>query len=1281
MRIVIKSFWLTTVITLIALALVMSLARITLPVISEYKGDIETLLAKNLGHPLSIGSIEAQMQGFSPSLHLLNVSMLDRSTAEPLLFFNDIRIEIDALASLRNWRPEFGSLTLSGLNLAIERTQEGKFLIAGVQGGGEQKAQLGSSQDDIVDWFFSKDHLVIEQTTLRWTDRMLDLPEWVFSDINFSLVNEGNRHQFVGHGFFPQQLGKQFNFSFDAHHDDGENIAGRGYIKTAGVELLPLQPYVYTDAPGYTIEGQFDVASWFTLDAGEFTRIDTNIKSQQLVFSAPDVAALSLNDIDTTLHWQSEENGWRLGLEHLDARQGEASWVIKNAGVRYQNQEQHRKYEVEAQHLQMASLAELVQRLPVLDKDTKQMLLAMKPQATADDFYLRWLGGGGKTEDMFARSRLSDVDISAYKKIPGVSGIDGELFFDQQQWVLNLATQDAHLDFVSMGLFRDAFHVEELRGTLVGKHEENNWEVKSEHLSFSNQHLSASAYLTLQQLTPDISPELDLVVSVDRADGRYTSHYLPVGIMRERVVKWLDRSIVGATVRSAGVAFRGPLKSFPFDSLDGRFEVQVDFKGGVLSYWPGWPPIVDIDGQLIFNEQTMEVIGRSAMTLDSKLTDVRVGIPKFRSKNRALYIKGHAAGPASNGILFLTTTPLEKTIGKHFQSTKAQGQSELDLSLRIPLNERESGVSIEGDVSFSESDLFFQDLGIDITHVNGLLSFTEKGVNAKNLRGRVLGFQTEASLTSEAQQQGIDVVIEAQGMASPDALLQRFHVPVFKSLTGDVSWQGRLRLPASGHPQLTLHSNLEGVAVNIPAPLGKPASQARSLDVAMTFPFNEKHPLRLSYGEHLQGVFELEAEEKGFVARRGELRYREGIAQLPQGKGLRLVGYLDVYDHGEWMDYMSTWADGEGDDGGADFSLAEVEARFDEGLFYGLNAQHVSLQLVEAQEGYLGEVFSAEVAGHFVIPNAADEPIAMEMDYLFYASEEVEDANAETQSKPQEIRPLQLNVGSLYRDGALLGGLAFSMTPHVDDVNALKIDIVGPHLDMALTGHWVQREGAQQTAIQGRIDSQNAGHLLETLGFLDNLKDGQAKTSLDVQWPGGIGAFALDKLVGKMKFDVKSGTLRDVDPGAGRIFGLLSVQALPRRLSLDFSDLFLEGLAFDKIKGVVEFNQGEAFTDNLLLTGPSADISITGYIDLIGKKYNQYVTVEPNLTGTLPLAVAVIANPVAGVAAWFAEKLLKKPVSGIAKILYHVSGSWDEPEVKQLGRLDYYRQQEEMLAR
>ena len=151
---------------------------------------------------------------------------------------------------------------------------------------------------------------------------------------------------------------------------------------------------------------------------------------------------------------------------------------------------------------------------------------------------------------------------------------------------------------------------------------------------------------------------------------------------------------------------------------------------------------------------------------------------------------------------------------------------------------------------------------------------------------------------------------------------------------------------------------------------------------------------------------------------------------------------------------------------------------------------------------------------------------------------------------------------------------------------------------------------------------------------------------------------------------MKEGRLLSVEPGSGRLFGLLSLQELPRRLSLDFADLFAKGFAFDKIEGWFKLEQGNAYTNSLYMEGPSAKVEVSGRTGLLTQDYDQRAFVTPALSASLPIAGALFGPAGVGVGAalYLGQQVFKEVPQQVDRFLrteYTITGSWREPKVEK----------------
>jgi uncharacterized protein YhdP len=208
----------------------------------------------------------------------------------------------------------------------------------------------------------------------------------------------------------------------------------------------------------------------------------------------------------------------------------------------------------------------------------------------------------------------------------------------------------------------------------------------------------------------------------------------------------------------------------------------------------------------------------------------------------------------------------------------------------------------------------------------------------------------------------------------------------------------------------------------------------------------------------------------------------------------------------------------------------------------------------------------------------------------------------------------------------------------------------------------------QPTRLNLTLDSPDMGKLLTRLGHPGALRGGETHAEGTLSWMGGVEDFRLEDLQGNLKVKLGKGQFLKVEPGAARLLGLLSLQSLPRRMFLDFRDIFTEGFAFDEIQGDLRLSHGVASTTDTVLRGPAARIGMKGSVDLIKETQDLRLTIQPRLDDTLAVAGALLGGPAVGIGAFIANKLLKNPIGEAVTFEYDVTGNWAEPQAKKLAR-------------
>jgi uncharacterized protein YhdP len=276
---------------------------------------------------------------------------------------------------------------------------------------------------------------------------------------------------------------------------------------------------------------------------------------------------------------------------------------------------------------------------------------------------------------------------------------------------------------------------------------------------------------------------------------------------------------------------------------------------------------------------------------------------------------------------------------------------------------------------------------------------------------------------------------------------------------------------------------------------------------------------------------------------------------------------------------------------------------------------------------------------------------------------------AAADAKPPELPALDVIIDEFQLGEHALGKLELLATPQQRDWRIERLRLANPDGTLNLDGTWQSWLTQPATQVNVRLDVVDIGKYLARLGYPEGVRRGTAKIEGSLVWAGSPQRIDYPTLSGNFVLDAAKGQFVKLEPGIGKLLGILSLQSLPRRISLDFRDIFSEGLAFDEIVGAVKVTKGVASTDNLRISGPAARIVMNGQVDLAKETQVLRVKVNPQLSDTVSVAGALIGGPIAGVAAFIAQKLLKDPLNQIASYEYDVTGSWTDPVVNKVEQL------------
>jgi uncharacterized protein YhdP len=237
--------------------------------------------------------------------------------------------------------------------------------------------------------------------------------------------------------------------------------------------------------------------------------------------------------------------------------------------------------------------------------------------------------------------------------------------------------------------------------------------------------------------------------------------------------------------------------------------------------------------------------------------------------------------------------------------------------------------------------------------------------------------------------------------------------------------------------------------------------------------------------------------------------------------------------------------------------------------------------------------------------------------------------------------------------------------PQGNDWIIEKLDMVQPELDIRVSGQWTEDDAGQSaTNIDIMATSMQGGEALESIGFKDFLEGGGLELEAALNWAGGPGSFALKSLNGSYQFSATEGHILQVDPKGGRLFGLMNINALSRRLRLDFSDIFEDGLAFDQIGSQGTLANGDMLLDSFFIIGPAVYMQVEGRVGLAREDFDMEVVVSPQLGGNIAV-LSAFANPAAGALVYLAQKIFSKQLNEAMHDTYSVTGPWESATIER----------------
>lgn len=1223
-----------------------------LPNLPQYKDDVASLLSSATGYTITLDKLEGEWGGARPRLTLEGVRISE--AGRPLLYFTRLegRFGWRTLIALE---PRFHELSIDAPGLTVRHAQDGMIHVGGI------RIDPNSPDTSFSDWLLKQGEVRMQGVTVAWVDDTRDGQPLVLHNVSLQMQNLLNRHAFQLTLSPPAHLSRPLNLSGVLYGRSlSKREAWRGTIKlnVPALELAAWRPWL--PAEYAQIRGHGSIGGEIGLDHGRLSAIGSKLNLANLYIESQQLATpLDLARLAGEIGWQREKGEkadvaqtiYARGLS-LKSRAG-VSTAPFDLSYRWGDGEQ----KVSAAHLPVSELAALSPVLP-LEEAWKTRIHVLAPQGRVDSLDMNWRGPLAAPGNFSVDARFTGLGWAAEGERPGAANLSGMLAGNEEKGVYALTGKQAGFDLPA--IFADPllrFDVLNIRGGWK-RQDKNVYAIDIAEAALANADFAAS--LNGRYQIGGTGPGVvDITGRVERARGPRVERYLPLSVS-EDTRAWLRGGVLRGEAKQGSFKLQGDLAKFPFKTQDaGIFRIAGRIQGGQLRFAADYPQIDDIDGELLFDGVRMEIRSDKARIYGAQLRKVKAVIPDLDTAEEQLEVSGEAAGPAQEFIRFVNSSPVTERMDGLTETMTASGDLRLQMNIKVPLRHSRL-TTVAGRLVFDRNTVAPAPDLPRVEQLSGTLDFTDQTVTARKIAARILGGPAVVTAATEDGQ----VRVRGQGSFTAASLDAWFGKEIAGRLSGQSGWRGELRL-ARGKTGLRLESNLVGMGSRLPAPMGKTA------DKSAAFVFEQQNlddGTKLSgiqYGNIATAAWVSAPAPGGLKFQRGELNFG-GKAQLPDEPGMQIAGTVNDFDLGGWMDILP---DGQG---GKSPGVSGINLTLDSVDFLGRQFHDITVK-----GGLKGNLLRASVTGRGMAGNLtfrrADEGAARISaqfrqftlpDPLPYAqpgsASSVRLSAAGFPSVDLQVEDLSFGSRPMGRLDVIAHGIPAGLA--IEQLNLTHADSV-----MRMSGTWKDK-GLGETRMKVNVDIKDAGQMLGRFGYANALRKGVASVEGELAWPRSPADFTFDALDGTLKLNAKNGQFLKIDAGAGKLLGIASLQSLPRRMTLDFRDVFSEGFAFDEFSTTMQLANGTVYTNDFLMKGPAATVKMSGAAKLKDESVRLRVKVIPKLSEGVAVAGALLGGPVAGLGALAVQKVLKDPFEEAISYEYLVDGRWDNPAVTKLAR-------------
>ncbi|RRQ23326.1 hypothetical protein D5687_07770 [Guyparkeria sp. SCN-R1] len=1317
LRQVFRRLLMAAAVLLVLVAALSAVSRALLPWVERYQPDFEAVVSEAFDVPVRFGSLDLRWQGYQPQVIFRDVRIDAGPRADAL------SLGLSWWRSLTEWRLVADKITLDAPRFTLIRDREGwsvaDLSLEGRAGVTGQRISWAEVEDQLA----RLGHLSVREAVVEFRD-----PSGRDDRLTFSLAAELDRDQWRGSGDARLAGVSDEPMRFAGEGRFGEQSRVSLFLQVSDWKLPQVQqrldryggPTVRRTLGGCPGDGnparcevgmpridsgRLDGQLWLDWQQTRLTDLTVQADVRNLAVTREqllredDASQASLDRVSATLAWGRDAEGWHLDAEDVKVRPSREE-PLPTEFVRMRAIGDELLFSTD--HADLGHLAVWLAAAP-LPTDFLELLDQNVPRGQARDVRLRFVDGE-LVEGFLDLAGFGNTTGVPLRPVIGTragrGGADLTLYRQPGGWLARIDQRD--LVLAVPGMFREPVSIDRLQGDLYWLDPVDSLRARdqtpaglslfSPNLVLDSPGLGVRGRFFYRQASGEQPGYLGIDSGFTVDDTRRAPGYLPRHVIGSETLDWLDAALEGdgaqGRIDGGHFIFHGDPARAPFTDGGGYFSIVFDYHDVTLPYRPGWPALTEAGGSMAFVNKQYHVDVERGQVGPVPVGDSRVSIfdldePKLQiAVDRPVAIDALLEG--------LGQTPLIDAGALAGFSGRGEGQFTLDVL--IGLTSGSPPPSASGAYRFAGHRLSVADGRFVFEDVSGPLRFSDTRFTADALSGQFLGESFRARVNPLADRAatriqantrftptGLSTVLGAAGETPVAGAL-------IDSLEGKTDVGVRVDIPhgGGGGVGIRVESGLVGWRSRLPAPLEKPEPIS--------------WPLTVDVDVRNGGLRALSARLEGTQTWRADLGFDEGgslaksqFGNRPQdgestGEGEsathRIGLTLGELAVDPWLDW---WASVESSGGSGSGSTEPgdtwwVDARIDRLVFGDWWLDGVTAGWSTRADGWWLGISGEENRGEvrFATGRAtATSTLEGRFDRLRLHRDA---ASKDSEPVPPQAWGLatlpaaSFTVDALTVDELRLGRLSVEARP---ENSHYRIDRVEwqPVPSLTVAGSGRVEDGVseapqgQRTRLSLSLEGDDLGAAIEAINGYSPIQGGDVEEGqVTIAWPGSPTSFHVGRSAGNGRFLLSEGQLKSIDPGAGRLVGLMSLGALTDRLRFDFRDVTREGLYFETLAGNWRLDRGRLIVDPLELINPSLSALIDGELQLVDRRLDLTARIYADFGMLLPLIGTVAGGPLVGGAVLALQETFRQlDKAPEPSVTYHIGGSFEQPEVTRGG--------------